>query len=82
MRNSNIETEEQNLIFPESLPLKDNNSKQRKSILKNRGIAYTESNALSQSLLKDNDPFSKKSKRNIVLDDLKGSTASMAFEGE
>ena len=38
MRDSNIETEEQNLIYSESQRHKDNKSdKQRKSILKNGG---------------------------------------------
>jgi hypothetical protein len=84
MNNSNIEIEEQNLIFSEPLLQKDNKSdKQRKSILKNGGIVFTETNYLAQSLLKENDPFSqKKSKRNIALEDLKGTMASMVFEGD
>ena len=58
MRDSNIETEEQNLIYPESQPNKDNKSdKQRKSILKNGGMIFTDANVLTQPLLKENDPF-------------------------
>ena len=58
MRDSNIETEEQNLIYSESQRNKDNKSdKQRKSILKNGGMALTDTNVLTQPLLRDNDPF-------------------------
>ena len=58
MRDSNIETEEQNLIYSESQPNKDNKSdKQRKSILKNGGMVFTDANVLTQPLLKENDPF-------------------------
>ena len=58
MRDSNIETEEQNLIYPESQPHKDNKSDtQRKSILKNGGMVFTDANVLTQPLLKENDPF-------------------------
>jgi hypothetical protein len=84
MNNSNIEIEEQKLIFSEPLLQKDNKSdKQRKSILKNGGIVYTETNSLVQPLLKENDPFSqKKSKRNIAQDDMIATMASMVFEGD
>ena len=58
MRDSNIETEEQNLIYSESQRNKDNKSdKQRKSILKNGGMALTDTNVLTQPLLRENDPF-------------------------
>ena len=58
MRDSNIETEEQKLIYSESRRHKDNKSdKQRKSILKNGGMALTDTNVLTQPLLRDNDPF-------------------------